>query len=251
LSGLRLLVLGVGDAFSALYYSTCLALEAEGSWLLVDCPHPIRKILRESGRAAGVSLDIGQLGAVALTHLHADHSSGMEGLAFFARFVAGRRRLPLLVHPEVLERLWDGHLAGSMECSTVRPGAPPERHQLDDFFEILPLSEERAVQTGPFHVRCRRTPHSIPTTALQVRAAGRCLGYSADTAYDPTLIDWLSSADLIVHETNPGLMHTPYEDLARLPAALRAKMRLVHYPDDFDLAGSVIEPLRQGQCLAV
>jgi ribonuclease BN (tRNA processing enzyme) len=26
------------------------------------------------------------------------------------------------------------------------------------------------------------------------------LGYSADTAYDPTLIDWLADADLIIHE---------------------------------------------------
>ncbi len=250
MSGLRLLVLGVGDAFSALSYSSCLALEAEGSWLLLDCPHPIRKILREAGQAAGISLDIGQLAAVALTHLHADHSSGLEGLAFYARFVAGRR-LPLLVHPEVLARLWDGHLAGSMECSTLRPGAPPECHRLDDFFEVTPLSEAHAVAVGPFEVRCRRATHSIPAVALQVRAAGRCLGYSGDTAYDPTLIDWLSPADLIVHETNPGVMHTPYEDLTRLPAALRAKMRLVHYPDDFDLSASVIEPLRQGQCLAV
>jgi ribonuclease BN (tRNA processing enzyme) len=250
LSGLRLLVLGVGDAFSALYYSTCLALEAEGSWLLVDCPHPIRKILRESSSAAGVPLDVGQLGALALTHLHADHSSGLEGLAFFARFIAGRR-LPLLIHPEVQARLWEGHLAGSMECSIGHPGAAPVCRGLDEFFEVMPLGEDQPVQVGPFSVRCRRTLHSIPTTALQVRATGRCLGYSADTAYDPTLIEWLAPADLIVHETNPGLMHTPYEDLARLPAPLRAKMRLIHYPDDFDLAASAIEPLRQGQYLPV
>jgi len=93
--------------------------------------------------------------------------------------------------------------------------------------------------------------HSVPTFALQVRAAARCLGYSADTAFDPTLIDWLAPADLIVHESGSGPMHTPYAQLARLPAALRAKMRLVHYADSFDLAASVIEPLRQGQCLVV
>ena len=33
MSGLRLLTLGVGDAFSRFHYSTCFALEAEGSWL--------------------------------------------------------------------------------------------------------------------------------------------------------------------------------------------------------------------------
>ena len=46
-------------------------------------------------------------------------------------------------------------------------------------------------------------------------------------------------------------MHTPYELLAALPAELRAKMRLIHYPDDFDLNASAIEPLRQGRMYAV
>jgi hypothetical protein len=46
-------------------------------------------------------------------------------------------------------------------------------------------------------------------------------------------------------------VHTPYEKLAALPASLRSKMRLTHYPDDFDAVSSVIEPLRQGQIYEV
>ena len=68
MNGMRLLPLGVGDAFSALNYSTCLALEAEGAWLLIDCPHPIRKMLREASISAGVVLGIEQVRAVVLTH---------------------------------------------------------------------------------------------------------------------------------------------------------------------------------------
>ncbi|HEY8427763.1 MAG TPA: hypothetical protein VIL20_05285, partial [Sandaracinaceae bacterium] len=92
--------------------------------------------------------------------------------------------------------------------------------------------------------------HHIPTTAFRIRAGGRTLGYSADTAFDPSLIAWLAEADLVVHETNYGI-HTPYASLATLPAELRAKMRLIHYPDDFDLAASRIEPLVQGRRYAV
>jgi ribonuclease BN (tRNA processing enzyme) len=80
------------------------------------------------------------------------------------------------------------------------------------------------------------------------------VGYSADTAFDPSLIDWLSSADLLVHEVTTLVhtgVHTPYEKLAALPAELLTKMRLIHYPDDFDAIGSVIEPLRQGQCFTL
>lgn len=42
-------------------------------------------------------------------------------------------------------------------------------------------------------------------------------------------------------------VHTPYEKLAALPEPVRAKMRLTHYPDDFDVESSVIEPLQQGR----
>ena len=84
---------------------------------------------------------------------------------------------------------------------------------------------------------------------------GAHFGFSADTAYDPGLIEWLSAADLIVHEatSNPrnSAIHTPYERLAALPEALRARLRLIHYPDDLDLAASVIEPLRQGKLYVV
>jgi hypothetical protein len=39
---------GVGDAFSEVRGSSALALEHEGRLLLVDCPHPMRKMLRET-----------------------------------------------------------------------------------------------------------------------------------------------------------------------------------------------------------
>ncbi|MCO5165080.1 MAG: MBL fold metallo-hydrolase [Planctomycetes bacterium] len=245
MAGLRFVPLGVGDAFSARWYSSCLALEAGGAWLLVDCPHPIRKMMREASATAGVALDVDRLAGVVVTHLHADHASGLEGLGYFSRF-ALRRPAALLAHPEVVRRLWDGHLAAGMEQLLPAVGAPPRAMRLDDYFAWTPLDQDRPVDLGPFTIECRPTIHHIPTTALRIRAGGRSLGYSADTAFDAGLIEWLAAADLVVHETNLGV-HTPYASLAALPAPLRAKMRLIHFPDDFDLAGSVIEPLEQGR----
>lgn len=242
---LSFLPLGVGDAFSALRYSSCLAVEAEGQVLLIDCPHPIRKMLREASQASGVPLDVDRVAGVALTHLHADHSSGLEGLAYFSFFVL-KRKLALLAHPDVTRRLWDGHLAAGMECLIEQHGAAPNPKHFEDYFAHTPLSLEAPVRFGPFTLECRRTYHHLPTTAFRIRAGGRCLGYSADTAFDEGLIAWLAEADLVVHETNHGV-HTPYEKLAALPAELRARMRLIHYPDDFALEASNIEPLAQGR----
>jgi ribonuclease BN (tRNA processing enzyme) len=244
-SGFRLLALGVGDAFSARYYSSCLALEVDEEWLLIDCPHPIRKILREASTAANEPLDLNRFRAVVVTHLHADHSSGLEGLGFYMRFLVGRKA-HLFAHPVVSARVWENHLAAGMGEALVEPGKPPEKRGFEEFFDLTSLSESEPARVGPFSIICRPTIHSVPTFALRIEAAGRLLGYSADTAYDKSLIDWLSPADLIVHETNPGFMHTPYDKLAALPIALRSRMRLIHYPDNFEPEESVIEPLRQG-----
>ena len=250
MASFRFIPLGVGDAFSASYYSSCLALEAEGTWLLVDCPHPIRKLMREASAAAGVALDVGSIAAICLTHLHADHCSGLEGIGFFARFLL-ERRVTLLAHPRVSECLWQNHLADGMGRLFRGPAEPPELRDLDDFFDLIPLSEAAPTQFGPFAIETRATRHTLPTTAFRIRAAGRCLGYSADTAFDLSLIEWLSAADLIVHETGAGLLHTPYGELGALPATLKSRMRLIHYPDNFDVSASGIEPLRQGHSYSV
>lgn len=243
-AGPRLVCLGAGDAFSARWYSSSAVLEADGARLLIDCPHPIRKILAESGGAAGVPLDVDRIAAVALTHLHADHASGLEGFAFYCHFALGRPAT-LLTHPLVAAELWDGHLRTTM-ARLLGPDGHEQTRERSDYFQITPLSEPAPVEFGPFAIECRRTIHPVPTFALRIRAGGRTLGWSSDTAFDPGLIAWLEPADLVVHETNRGL-HTPYEKLAALPEPLRRRMRLIHYPDDFDLAGSVIEPLVPGR----
>lgn len=252
-SDVRVIPLGVGEAFTARHYTTCLALGAGADWMLLDCPHPVRKMLREGSHAAGLPLDLDRVLGVALSHLHADHCSGLEDFGYFAHFVLGRRAR-VLAHPEVLARVWDGLLAAGMGQMRTDPAAPPAVRRLDDYFETTPLDESRPVGLGPFQVECRPTVHSIPTTAFRVTAGGRTLGFSADTAFDPGLIAWLEPCDLIVHEatTQPAShVHTPYARLAALPAPLRARMRLIHYPDDFDAAASAIEPLRQGRIYAV
>jgi ribonuclease BN (tRNA processing enzyme) len=210
-------------------------------------------MVHEGSTAAGVPLDLDRISAVAVSHLHADHSCGLEDLGFYSKIVLGRPAR-LLLHPDVSARVWTSLLAGGMEYSQPDSGAPAARYQLADFFDLVDLDDRAPVVLGLFSIECRRTIHGVPTTAFRITAVGRIFGFSADTAYDPTLIDWLAPSNLIIHEaTSAGHsgVHTPYEKLAELPAELRARMRLTHLPDDFDADSSAIEVLRQGRCYVV
>jgi hypothetical protein len=73
-----------------------------------------------------------------------------------------------------------------------------------------------------------------------VDGGGRSFATSADTVFDPALIEWLSRADLFAHEVGMGV-HTPLEALQSLPATTREKLRLIHYSDDVGEAGLRLE----------
>lgn len=247
---LRFLPLGVGDAFTAIHFTCCVAVEYDGAWLLIDCPHPIRRMIRDGCKTAGVEFDIGDVAAVCLTHLHADHCSGLEGYGFYNHFYL-QKDAPVVCHPDVRARVWDDMLAAGMDSFGLEElGETPGKRGFEDYFDHLPVSEGAPVEVGPFTIECKKTVHPIPTTAFRVSAGGKSIGHSSDTFYDRDLIDWLAEADLVIHETNYGI-HTKYEDLAALPEDLRAKMRLIHFPDEFDHAASVIETLEQGRLYTV
>jgi ribonuclease BN (tRNA processing enzyme) len=254
MADVRIIPLGVGDAFSSRFYSTCLAVGVDDTWILIDCPHPIRKMLREGMHAAGLPrLDVDKVSGIVLSHLHADHSSGLEDMGFFIYYIIGRRAR-VLAHPEISRELWDGSLWAGMGVSYEKPGAPAVTRKFEDFFELCDLSYTAPTQFGPFTVECRRTFHTVPTTAFRISAAGRTLGFSADTMFDHDLIDWLAPSDLIIHEVTglpESTIHTPYARLIELPEEIRRKMRLNHLPDSFDIDASAIEPLREGHCYVI
>jgi hypothetical protein len=128
----------------------------------------------------------------------------------------------------------------------MAPDGSTQALRLEDYATLHPLPDDgAAVQIGALRVAWRPTVHHIPTSALRIEAGAQRFGYSADTAFDPALIDWLAASDLFLHETNYGI-HTPLEKLVSLPEAQRARMRLIHYPDTLDPDAAPIACAREG-----
>ncbi len=244
MSGFEVIALGVGDTFSRVHHTTSLLLHHDGFHLGIDCPDTYRNVLREAGEKCGRPLDLFMVDDILLTHVHGDHMNGLEGVGFFKHF-AEKKRLRLHTTDDVRAVIWDNRLKAPME--QLWNGNEFRQLSFEDYFDYRPLAWEGESSIGPFRLRIRRTKHHVPTCAVLVSAGGRSLGYSSDTAFDPELIAFLSTADLVIHETNYGPAHTAYDDLAALPVETRAKMRLIHYPDE--RTESVIPLVREGEIL--
>lgn len=248
---MKLFVLGVGDTFTEKHVTHALLLEHDGFRLAIDCPDSYRRVLRQARERLAdathaATLDLFAIDDVLVTHMHGDHMNGLEGVAYFKHF-AQSKRLNLHTVAPVKEGLWEHRLVSSM--GRLWNGQTFRDLAFEDYFAWSEVSLDRTTTIGPFTVRARLTKHHVPTSALLVECAGRSIGISSDTAFDPELIAFLSSADLVVHETNYGPAHTAYADLLGLDEAVKRKMRLIHYPDEFDVASSEIPALVEGQVI--
>lgn len=237
---MKLYVLGVGDTFTEKHNTHALMVEADGFRLAVDCPDSYRRVLRQARDKNGSSaLDLFGIDHVLATHVHGDHINGLEGVAYF-KYFAQKKPLALHTIAPVKESLWSERLVASM--GRLWNGTDFRSLSFDDYFAWSEVSLSAATTIGPLTVRARITKHHVPTSALLISHGGRTLGISSDTAFDPSLVEWLSEADLIVHETNYGPAHTAYADLLTVDADVKKRMRLIHYPDEFPgLVGATSE----------
>jgi ribonuclease BN (tRNA processing enzyme) len=246
MSSFLIQVLGVGDAFSEFHNPSALLLMYDGFCLGIDCPDMYRKVLRQAGKLSGTYVPIELVDHFLITHIHGDHVNGLESVAFYKHFFE-KKHVNLVASPQVLQVIWKERLQGSM--NVLFDGRDFVKMNFGDYFDIIPLSWDSGTIVGPFKIHAYPTRHHIPTSAVLVEAAGKKLGYSSDTAFDPKVISFLSEADLIIHETNVGSAHTAYASLLELPENIRKKMRLIHYPDGFRVGASKIAPLHEGELL--
>lgn len=248
---MRALILGVGDAFTRHSFGTSAVIQAPRGYVLIDCPDLIHRAVHEAAGKAGWGVDINRIDDIIITHLHGDHVNGLESFGF-ARLVQRLRgeRAPLPrihTHEEAAARLWE-RLAPAMDAPLTRGG---RKSTLGDYFDLRLIKPGTPAEIAGLTVQCRHTRHPIPTIGLKITDGKSTLGWSGDTVFDVEHINWLSDAQVIVHEANLGPAHTHIELLNALPDELRAKIRITHIIDDFDPHSTDMRTLVEGEVLEV
>ena len=156
---MRVLILGVGDAFTRRHFGSSVLIEAPGGHVLIDCPDPIHRVLAEATAQAGWNVEATDINDVILTHLHGDHCNGLESFAFVHRIAAADSGPPRLhTSPLTAERLWE-RLAPAMDGAGF--DGPPTR-TLETFFDLHVMEpEQEPARIAGLTVRCRYTSHPV------------------------------------------------------------------------------------------
>lgn len=229
MSRCRLRFLGVGDSESMNYWNTNLLLETEGGRLLIDCGYTIKYALRDVG------LTLADIDAILITHVHADHVFGLERFGYEMRY-SYRRRIPLMLEPNIMHTLWDQTLKGCMGNSSDGD------NRLEDFFNVYLINGHTFDFEG-CRLRTFRTKH---TPGMDTYG----LVFDDDVIFtaDSKPLNWLASdrSDrLILHdcslqEHNP--VHATLRELIRAyPRQVRNRLLAIHYGDDLEIYRSLIE----------
>jgi ribonuclease BN (tRNA processing enzyme) len=229
---MKVFILGVGDAFTAVNYNTCFIVQSEDGFnLAVECPHPYLRILHDAKKINNEIPEIKDVNNFIITHLHSDHCSGLETIGFYKKFV-DKEDLNLTM-------TWNNHIQHEQMIipgmgTSLIDGKIIKTYGFE-YFKYNHMGfgrkEPHMSKCGPFIIECNPTEHYVPAQALLITEGNKTLGFSGDTKFDPGLIEWLNKADFILHETGPAPGHTPLENLVALPSEIKRKIRLIHYSD--------------------
>lgn len=214
---MRLTVIGCAGSFPGPDSpASCYLVEHDGFRLLLDLGNGALGALQRH-------IDLTDIDAVALSHLHADHCLDLCGLYVAQRYHPDgpRPRIPVWGPQGTAQRL-----ARAYDLAE-EPGMTREF----DFHELV----EGDQRIGPFAVMVARVNHPVEAYGLRVSVAGHAIAYSGDTAETPALLELARDADVALFEAScvdaqaaPGVHLTARQAAEHAKAAGARLLVLTH-----------------------
>ena len=182
-------------------------------------------------------MKVQDLDTVYISHLHADHSGGIEDIAFktfFQTLPFGTNKKKLYGHFDVLNEGWENAWKGSMEDLSDSLAT------LDSYFDVDYLTENGNIDFYGTKIEHIRTSHVVnnkrskPSFGLIINGDCKRILISGDTKFTPELFEEeFKNADIIFHDCDfaeyAGGVHAQFHELCTLPKEIKEKMWLYHY----------------------
>jgi ribonuclease BN (tRNA processing enzyme) len=167
-----------------------------------------------------------ELGAIWISHLHADHSADLLTAYYGALFADVRLAAPIPLYgpPGIADRL--AHFLTN--TSTRSP--------VESAFAVHELRDGHQVQVGALTLTSRAVAHGIPAFAVRIEGAGSSLVYSGDTAPCASLTSLAEGCDVLLCEAESAqaptedeqVHHTPEDSGDTASAARAARLIVTH-----------------------
>ena len=213
---MRLTVLGCSGTYpSADSPCSGYLVEHDGFRLLLDLgPGALGPLQR--------AVDLLDVDAVYVSHLHADHCTDLVGMSYARRYHPDGMPPPLPVYGPagLADRL----------CAVFEVPPPDRLRQVYDVHEV-PVGQHRI---GPFAVTTARMNHPVECHGIRLEAGGRTLVYSGDTARTPRLVELARDADAFLCEASwpeapdlPGGLHLTGREAGQHAAQAGARRLLL------------------------
>jgi ribonuclease BN (tRNA processing enzyme) len=198
-------------------------ISEDGTHLLVDAGHGSVGALRSV-------LEIGELAAVIISHMHPDHYFDLVPLTYGFKF-GGLPSIPLFLPPE----------GGDVLGAFLEAAGLGDRF-LADTFDVRTYSPSESFEVETVRIDTAPTRHYIQTNALRFtgRSPDRRIAYSADTGWSESVVELMRGASLALVEASIPEYHTANEEYGHMTPDLAGRMareagaeRLIvtHYAD--------------------
>ncbi|MFW6219841.1 MAG: MBL fold metallo-hydrolase [bacterium] len=230
---MKIIFLGTGSFNSLKNFQTNYIIQHNGKNLLFDCGQDIRFSLKYS------NLSYKDIDAVYITHQHADHSGGLETLAFSSYFDPHKSKIELFGETNLLVQLWTNTLSGGLSS------LQDKIMSFDDYFNVTYVdSEKNTFFWEDIEFTIIKTTHIInkyyivPSFGLLFTdpESGKTIFCTGDTQFNlKTLNDSYKKSDIIIHDCEClpfcSGVHSNFIELSSLPTKTKNKIICVHYQD--------------------
>jgi ribonuclease BN (tRNA processing enzyme) len=210
----------------------------EGTCLLLDCGSGVFGKLR-------AVIDYGEVDAVVISHLHADHILDLVPFASALTYAPRHQPVPVAGHPGTDEPPRPRLLAppGGREAfrRLCAAGGMSEGH-IEGAFALEEYDPEQPVRVGAMELGFQPVPHFVPTQAVSIACDGRRIIYSADSSPSDALCAFAQDTDLLLIEATlprperegPRGHLTPEEAGEHGRRAGARRLVLTHISDELD-----------------
>jgi ribonuclease BN (tRNA processing enzyme) len=217
---------GTSTGFDPAGNTTSFVLWVNGKGIFID---PLSDPI---GKAAQLGISMNDIDHVILTHCHADHDAGTLDL-----IMNSGKRMKFVTSDDVF-------------LSYSRKFAALTGRDIKEFADFVRFNPGDEININGATLRAYSSFHTIPTIGFKAEYLSRKIAYSADTIYNPKLLNELAEKGIISKERCAELLkfvedgnydlfiieaggpppHTSEEDLAKLRKEITDKLIIVHTP---------------------